>query len=123
MESVLATQPITITTTNVAQPTKGPIILIRTANGNIISGSLQLESIPLATTTTTTVPTESYQVELPAPTTNDYQMEDILPLTPSTNSESNDDIAANSPESSPDSAYSKMLTNFDVGQFENIFYL
>ncbi|CAF1682120.1 unnamed protein product [Rotaria magnacalcarata] len=110
MESVPTTRPITIATANISQFSNNPIILIRTTSGNEIGNSLRVENLPLATTTT-----ESYnfQFETPISTTNDYQMEDILPLTPSTLSESNDETRSDSPESSPDNVYSKMLTNFD----------
>ncbi|CAF2454183.1 unnamed protein product [Rotaria sp. Silwood2] len=112
MEEVPTTQPITITTANINQLTKTPIILIQTSNRTAIGSSLRIESVPL--TTTTTVPTELYnlQFEPSSSTISDFPMEDILPLTPSSSSESPDEISSNSPDSS-DNAYSKMLTNFD----------
>jgi hypothetical protein len=45
--------------------------------------------------------------------TNDYTMEDSLPLTPSSSSESPDEPCSNS----PDNTQSSMLTNFDVNQY------
>ncbi|CAF1045433.1 unnamed protein product [Rotaria sordida] len=110
MEPVPTTRPITITTTNINQLTKTPIILIQTSNKTANGNSLRIESVPW----TTTVPTEIYNLQFDpsSSTINDYPMEDILPLTPSTSSESPDETSSNSPDSS-DNAYSKMLTNFD----------
>jgi hypothetical protein len=49
-------------------------------------------------------------------------MEEALPLTPSTLSESPDEGSSNSPDSFHENAYSKLLTNFDV-TFQNLFLL
>ncbi|CAF3428273.1 unnamed protein product [Rotaria socialis] len=110
MESVSTTRPITITTANMHQFSKNSIILIRTTNGNEIGHSLQVETLPL---TTTTAESYNFHFETPISTTNDYQTEDTLPLTPSTLSESNDETRSDSPEISPDNVYSTLLTNFD----------
>lgn len=108
---VAIAQPITITTTNLNQLTKTPIFLIQTTN-NAFGSELRLEPVSL----TTTVPKEFYnlQIDSSLSTTNEYQAEDMLPLTPSTSSESPDETSSNSPDNSADNMYSKMLTNLDV---------
>ena len=67
-------------------------------------------------TAATNMPIDCFTFEIDSSLfpTNDYQMEDVLPLTPSTSSESPDEPASNS----PDSANSSMLTNFDVSEKE-----
>ncbi|CAF1104909.1 unnamed protein product [Rotaria sp. Silwood1] len=111
MEEVPTTRPITITTANINQLTKTPIILIQTSNQTAIGNALRIESVQ---STTTPVPTElfNFQYEPSSSTIIDYPMEDVLPLTPSSSSESPDETISNSPDSS-DNAYSKLLTNFD----------
>jgi hypothetical protein len=100
MEPTPSNVPIFITTTpNVSQLTNKPIILIQTTNKPSVQSA----------------PTEYYNfpIESSSITINDYQMDDGLPLTPST-SESPDETSSNSPGSIQDNVYSTMLTNFDV---------
>jgi hypothetical protein len=101
MESVPSASPIIIKSTNVNNLTNNSILFIRTIN------KTPTESVPL----TTTEPTEYYN----------FQMEDDLPLTPSSTSESPDEASSNSPDSSQNNAYSTMLTNLDVN-LKNKFY-
>ena len=97
MEPAPATLPIIIKTTNGTPSTTKPIILIQTMNKPPLDNSLYA------------MPAEFYNC--PTETTiSDYTMEDNLPLTPSTSSESPDEQCSNS----PDDAHSSMLTNFDV---------
>jgi len=103
MEPVSSTSPIIIKSTNVNNLTNNSILFIRTIN------KTPIESVPL---TTTTEPTEYYN----------FQMEDDLPLTPSSTSESPDEASSNSPDSSQNNAYSTMLTNLDVNFKKKRFY-
>lgn len=100
-------------------------IIIRTTDGNPITSKpiLLIQSMPQTTSdhsSTTTLPTEYYdlQIDPSSFTTNDYQMEDILPLTPSSSSGSSDEPTSHS----PDSAHSSMLTNFDVSPIKYYFH-
>jgi len=81
MESTTTTTtlPFIIKTHNINQLTNTPIFLIQTSN--------QMENSTL----------------------NDYQVDEVSPLTPSTSSDSPDESSSHS----PDNMYSKMLTNFD----------
>jgi hypothetical protein len=99
MEPMPSTVPIIIKTTNINQLTNKPILHIQTMN------QPQIQSTP----------TEYYniQIESSSLTTDEYPMEDILSLTPST-SESPDEARSNSPDGSQENLYSTMLTNLDV---------
>lgn len=114
MEPVLSAQPITITTTNLSELTNGPIFLIRTTGQNTLGNTLQIESVPISNTTTAQTEMFSLQFD-PSSTISDYQMEDHIPLTPSSSSnDSPDENLSNSPDGSSDNLYSKLLTNLDV---------
>ena len=103
-------------------------IIIKTTDGNPITSKplLLIQSMPQSTSdhssaiTTTTLPTEYYdlQIDPSSFTTNDYQMEDMLPLTPSSSSGSSDEPTSHS----PDSAHISMLTNFDVSPMKFYFH-
>jgi len=116
MEPTPSTRPLIIRTTNANQLSNPPIFFIQTTNNTSIGNSLPIQSTP---STTTTLPNEYYNLQLDS-TTNHYQMEEALPLTPSTLSESPDEGNSNSPDSFHENAYSKLLTNFDV-TFQNLF--
>ena len=106
MEPSLPALPIIINTNNGNPLTTKPIFLIQT-NTPPVDNSLSF-------TTTTTIPTEYYdfQVDPSSFTMNDYPMDDGLPLTPSTSSDSPDEPRSHS----PDNAHSSMLTNFEVNK-------
>jgi len=85
--------------TDPMEPTPSALpIIIKTTNGN-----------PLTTKPIFVIQTMN-SIET---STNDYTMEDSLPLTPSSSSESPDEPCSNS----PDNTQSSMLTNFDVNQY------
>ncbi len=115
MEPTPSTRPLIIRTTNANQLSNPPIFFIQTTNNTSIGNSLPIQSAP-----STILPNEYYNLQLDSSslTTNDYQMEEALPLTPSTLSESPDE--GNSPDSFHENAYSKLLTNFDV-TLKNLF--
>jgi hypothetical protein len=104
MEPIPSTLPLIIKTTNGNPLTTKPIFLIQTMNKSTVDNSLS--------SATTTMPTEYYNFQIET-STNDYPMEDNLPLTPSSSSESPDEQCSNS----PDNTQSSMLTNFDVNQY------
>jgi hypothetical protein len=104
MEPTPSTLPLIIKTTNGNPLTTKPIYLIQTMNKSTVDNS--------STSVTTTMPTEYYNFQIET-STNDYPMEDNLPLTPSSSSESPDEQCSNS----PDNTQSSMLTNFDVNQY------
>lgn len=110
MEPSPSTLPIIIKTNNGTPITTKPILLIQ----SMPQLSSENTSTFTTTTTTTTMPTECYNLEIDPSTFNisDYQMEDILPMTPSTSSESPDEATSHS----PDGTHSPLLTNFDVSQ-------
>jgi len=95
MEPVQPALPIIIKPTNVNNSSNNPILFIRTINKT---------------------PTEYYNfpIESSSVITNDYQMEDNLPLTPSSSSESPDETCSNSPDSLQNNTCSTMLTDLDV---------
>jgi hypothetical protein len=99
MEPAPTTLPIIIKTTNGNPLTTKPILLIHSMNKPPADNSLF--------STTDTMPTQYYESS-----TTDYTMEENLPLTPSSSSESPDEQCSNS----PDDAHSSMLTNFDVSE-------
>jgi len=100
------TLPIIIKTpSNINQLTK-PIILIQTTNKPPIGNSLSIQPAPMEYI--------NFQIEPSSLTTNDYEMDNGLPLTPSpSTSESPDEGNSSSSESLHDNAYSTMLTNLD----------
>ena len=115
MESTPILHPITITTNGINQLNEMPIFIIQTVNKTPTDSSLPTETMPL--TTTTSESTGLYNLQFgptSSSTTNDFQNEDILPLTPSSSSESPDEASSNSPDNSLNNVYSRMLTNFDV---------
>jgi hypothetical protein len=82
MEPTPTALPLIIKTHNInQQSTTSPIFLIQTLN-----------KIPAVS-----APNEYYNLQIESSTTNDYQMEDSLPLTPST-SDSPDESRSHSPE-------------------------
>lgn len=90
-------------------------IIIKTTDGHPITSKpiLLIQSMPQPTSdSASTLPTEYYNLQIDPSTfmINDDQMEDGLPLTPSSSSGSTDEPTSHS----PDSAHSSMLTNFDV---------
>ncbi len=103
MEPVQPALPIIIKPTNVNNSTNNPILFIRKIN------KTPTESVSLTTTEYYNFPIESSLV-----ITNDYQMEDNLPLTPSSSSESPDETRSNSPDSLQNNGCSTMLTDLDV---------
>ena len=120
MEPIPSVRPLIIKT-NAKHLPNTPIFLIQTMNNPSMGNSLPIESVPL----TTTLPNEYYnlQIDSSSLTTTDYQMEEVLPLTPSTSSDSPDERSSNSPDTFQDNTYSKLLTDFDV-KLKNIsFYL
>lgn len=100
MEPVPSTSSIIIKTTSTNPYINKPILVIRT------------------TTTNPTMPIEYTSV-----TTDDYQMEDNLPLTPSSSSESPDEGNSNSPDSLQNTAYPSMLTDLDVSKKKHNFFI
>ncbi|UJR23082.1 hypothetical protein I4U23_026105 [Adineta vaga] len=102
MEPISQPTPLIINPTTLQQLSSTPIVFIQNP------ANLSLDNtVPLVN--------ESYNVQFDSSSfvSNDYQMEEILPLTPSTSSDSPDEGNSNSPDSYQDNAYSKLLTNLD----------
>ena len=103
MEPVSQPLPLIINSANLRQLTSAPIILIQKPVNTVV------DNVSSITNDCYNAPLDSSSLG-----SSDYPMEEVLPLTPSTSSDSPDEGNSNSPDVCQDQTYSKLLTNFDV---------
>ncbi|CAF1233518.1 unnamed protein product [Adineta ricciae] len=102
MEPVSQPLPLIINSANLRQLTSAPIIFIQKP------ADIVVDNVSSLTNDCYNAPLDSSSLG-----SNDCPMEDVLPLTPSTSSDSPDEGNSNSPDVCQDQTFSKLLTNFD----------